>query len=87
MKKQQLSTSKNIDLRGISCPVNAVRAKQAIAAIGEDELIEVILDAGESLINAVRSINDAGYRIVASDQLDNAVAIVVGKRRTLGGAS
>lgn len=79
MSKQQYSVSKSIDVRGVSCPLNAVRAKQAIAALGEDELIEVTVDAGESLIRIVRSINDAGYRIINSKQLENAVAIIVGK--------
>lgn len=84
MKEQQRHTLKNLDLRGVSCPVNAVRAKQAIAAIGSDELIELVLDAGESLIQAVRSINDAGYRIISCEQLDDAVAIIVGKSKTVG---
>jgi TusA-related sulfurtransferase len=79
LSKQQYSVSKSIDVRGVSCPLNAVRAKQAIAALGEDELIEVTVDAGESLIRIVRSINDAGYRIINSKQLENAVAIIVGK--------
>ncbi|NTU91838.1 MAG: sulfurtransferase TusA family protein [Chlorobiaceae bacterium] len=74
-----------IDLRGVACPVNAVRVKQAVVALGDDELVEVILDAGESLIQAVRSINDAGFRIISSEQLDNAVAIIVGKARKIEG--
>jgi len=59
-------------------------AKKAIASLGDGELIRLILDAGESLIQAVRSINDAGYRIVKSEQLENAVAVIVGKGRTAG---
>jgi TusA-related sulfurtransferase len=82
--KEQLSAPESIDLRGISCPVNAVMAKKAIASLGDGELIRLILDAGESLIQAVRSINDAGYRIVKSEQLENAVAVIVGKGRTAG---
>ena len=82
--KEQYSTSESLDLRGVSCPVNAALAKKAIAALGEGELIRLILDAGESLIQAVRSINDAGHRIVKSEQLDNAVVVIVGKGTTAG---
>lgn len=85
MKKQLQYTVNRIDLRGVACPVNAVRVKQAVVALGDDELVEVILDAGESLIQAVRSINDAGFRIISSEQLDNAVAIIVGKARKIEG--
>lgn len=84
MSRQNYLVSKSIDVRGVSCPVNAVRAKQAIAALSDDELIEVIVDEGESLIRVVRSINDAGYRIITSHPLDNAVAIVVGKVKPAG---
>jgi TusA-related sulfurtransferase len=70
-------------VRGVSCPVNAVRVKQAISAIGDDELIEVIIDEGQPLINVVRSINDAGYRIYKSQPGQNSVTIIVGKRITV----
>jgi len=81
--KHQYNITSSIDVRGVSCPVNAVRVKQAISAIGDDELIEVIIDEGQPLINVVRSINDAGYRIYKSVPGHNSVAIVVGKKKTV----
>ena len=81
--KPQYNTSSSVDVRGVSCPANAVRVKQAIAAIGDDELIEVVVDEGQALINVVRSINDAGYRIINSEPGHNSVSIVVGKRKTV----
>jgi TusA-related sulfurtransferase len=77
---------KSIDLRGVACPLNAVRAKQAVSELGVHELVEVLLDEGESLVQAVRSINDAGYRIISSDRLDNAVAIVVASSKEVTAA-
>ncbi|NTV01954.1 MAG: sulfurtransferase TusA family protein [Chlorobiaceae bacterium] len=79
MQEQDHSRIENIDLRGVSCPVNATMAKKAISQLHEGETVRIIFDSGESLIRAVRSINDAGYRIVKSEQLDNAVAVIVGK--------
>lgn len=79
--KNQFSIARSLDVRGVSCPVNAVRVKQAISELDEEELIEVLVDAGESLIRVVQSINDAGHRILKSKQLDNAVGIIVGKNR------
>ena len=81
--KHQYNITSSIDVRGVSCPVNAVRVKQAISAIGDDELIEVIIDEGQPLINVVRSINDAGYRIYKSQPGQNSVTIIVGKRITV----
>ncbi|HWR02127.1 MAG TPA: sulfurtransferase TusA family protein [Chlorobaculum sp.] len=82
--KPQFNITGSLDLRGVSCPVNAVRAKQSIDAIGDDEMIELIVDEGQALVNVVRSINDAGYRIFKSKPLENSVAIIVGKRKTAG---
>ncbi|NTU68865.1 MAG: sulfurtransferase TusA family protein [Chlorobiaceae bacterium] len=82
MGKQYQGKIESVDLRGVSCPVNAIMAKRAIEVLGEDEHIRLLLDAGESLIRAVRSIKDAGYHIVKSEPLDNAVAIVAGKGKT-----
>ena len=82
--KSLFSIAGSVDLRGVSCPVNAVRAKESIAALGDDERIEVIVDEGQALVNVVRSINDAGYRIYKSQPRENSVAIIVGKRKTVG---
>ncbi len=79
--KKQYNTARSLDVRGVSCPVNAVRVKQAISELGDEELIEVLVDAGESLIRVVQSINDAGHRILKSRQHDDAVGIIVGRNR------
>ncbi|NTW52699.1 MAG: sulfurtransferase TusA family protein [Chlorobiaceae bacterium] len=81
--KSPFNIKNSVDLRGLSCPVNAVRAKDAIAALGDEELIEVVVDEGQALINVVRSINDAGYRIFKSEPRENSIAIIVGRRKTV----
>ncbi|NTU59374.1 MAG: sulfurtransferase TusA family protein [Chlorobiaceae bacterium] len=78
---QSYSISGSIDVTGVSCPANALRVKQAVSGLSGEELIEVVVDEGQSLINVVRSINDAGFRIFKSEQRENSVAIIVGRRK------
>jgi TusA-related sulfurtransferase len=74
------STAKTIDVQGVSCPVNAVRVKQAISELSADELIEIIVDEGEAIIMVARSINDAGHRIFKVERREHSVSIIAGKR-------
>ncbi len=77
--QEQLTIGKSLDLRGVLCPVNAVRAKTVIASLDEGELLALVVDEGESLIRVVQSLNDAGHRIFRSERLEHAVRIIVGK--------
>ena len=55
---------KTIDLRGICCPVNFVRAKLALENAGEGEVLQVLLDDGEPVKNVPRSLKAEGHRLL-----------------------
>jgi tRNA 2-thiouridine synthesizing protein A len=55
---------KTIDLRGICCPTNFVRAKLALEYAGEGEVLEILMDDGEPLKNLPRSLKDEGHRLL-----------------------
>ena len=55
---------KKIDLRGISCPANFVKAKLALEYAGEGEVLEIILDDGEPVKNVPRSLKAEGHRLL-----------------------
>ncbi len=53
-----------IDLRGVSCPMNFVKAKVALEEIPEGQTIEIFLDEGEPLVNVTRSLKDEGHNVL-----------------------
>jgi len=55
---------KTIDLRGICCPTNFVKAKLALEYAGEGEVLEILLDDGEPVKNVPRSLKAEGHRLL-----------------------
>ncbi len=53
-----------VDLRGVSCPMNYVKAKVAMEELPEGHTIEFFLDEGEPLVNVTRSLKDEGYSVL-----------------------
>jgi len=53
-----------LDLRGVFCPLNFVKAKLAMEKMGSGEIIEFYLDDGEPIVNVSRSLKDEGHQIM-----------------------
>jgi len=68
-----------LDVQGISCPVNAVRVKAAVALLKEGELLEVLVDEGEAILRVARTLKDSGYRIVKVETRDQGLSLIVSK--------
>ncbi len=60
-----------IDLRGISCPTNFVKAKLALEDLEVGETALILLDDGEPVKNVPRSLKADGHKIVALKQSDD----------------
>jgi TusA-related sulfurtransferase len=54
-----------IDLRGISCPTNFVKAKLALEMADPGEIVELLLDDGEPVKNVPRSLKAEGHKLLA----------------------
>tara|TARA_B100001964_G_scaffold49313_1_gene55517 strand:+ start:1802 stop:2047 length:246 start_codon:yes stop_codon:yes gene_type:complete len=52
-----------IDLRGISCPKNFIRACLALEGLEANELLQVDLDCGEPEEMVVAGLREAGHRV------------------------
>jgi anaerobic sulfite reductase subunit C len=70
-----------LDLRGVCCPMNFVRAKLAIEKIGPGERLEVVLDDGEPIVNVTRSLKDEGHTVLNVEPENGAFRVLVEKRR------
>ncbi|MDR1453755.1 MAG: sulfurtransferase TusA family protein [Candidatus Margulisbacteria bacterium] len=71
--------SKSLDLSGVTCPLNFVKTKAALAQIQSGEYLEVLLDEGEPLLNVPRSLKDEGHTIVRVTPQDTQFKLIVRK--------
>ncbi len=53
-----------LDLRGVCCPLNFVKAKLAMDKIKSGDTIEFYLDDGEPIVNVTRSLKDEGHQVL-----------------------
>ncbi|MFZ2951206.1 MAG: sulfurtransferase TusA family protein [Desulfuromonadaceae bacterium] len=59
-----------IDLRGISCPTNFVKAKLALEELDNGSIVRILLDDGEPVKNVPRSLKADGHRLIGLKQTD-----------------
>lgn len=57
-----------IDLRGVSCPTNFVKAKLALEDMDDGERITILLDDGEPVKNVPRSLKSEGHKLLVLEQ-------------------
>jgi TusA-related sulfurtransferase len=68
-----------IDLRGVACPTNFVKAKLAIEMADEGEVLEFYLDDGEPVQNVPRSLKEEGHKLLRLDRADGYWILTVEK--------
>lgn len=59
-----------IDLRGVSCPTNFVKAKLALEELDDGQQAEILLDDGEPVKNVPRSLKAEGHKLLGLKQAD-----------------
>lgn len=62
--KQEIKSDAELDLRGVVCPMNFVRAKLKLESMDEGQVLEIMLDSGEPIQNVPKSIKDEGHKVV-----------------------
>lgn len=68
-----------LDLRGVLCPMNYVKAKLALEPLAPGDLLEILLDAGEPMANVPRSLTDDGHRTLSAEQREGHFVVTVEK--------
>ncbi|MBN1359386.1 MAG: sulfurtransferase TusA family protein [Sedimentisphaerales bacterium] len=58
-----------VDLRGVACPLNFVKAKLAVEKVGIGDIIEIQLDDGEPIRNVSASLADQGQEVLETKRL------------------
>lgn len=60
-----------MDLRGVECPLNFVKTKIKLYSMAKDEILEVLLDPGESVQSVSESVIQDGHNILFQAQISN----------------
>lgn len=69
----------NLDLRGVVCPTNFVKAKLKLEEMNIGEVLEIIIDAGEPIANVPRSIKEEGHKIIKVDKVNGHFRLLIEK--------
>lgn len=59
-----------IDLRGVSCPTNFVKAKLALEELENGTVVRILLDDGEPVKNVPRSLKADGHKLIGLKQTE-----------------
>lgn len=68
-----------IDLRGVTCPTNFVKAKLALEDIETGETVEFLLDDGEPVKNVPRSLKAEGHKLLGLKETDGHYVLTLEK--------
>jgi tRNA 2-thiouridine synthesizing protein A len=68
-----------VDLRGVSCPTNFVKAKLALEDIEEGATVEFLLDDGEPVKNVPRSLKAEGHKLLGLRETDGYYVLTLEK--------
>ncbi|OHB68196.1 MAG: hypothetical protein A2Y77_17400 [Planctomycetes bacterium RBG_13_62_9] len=69
-----------VDLRGVPCPLNLVKAKLAIEKIPVGDILEIDLDGGEPIRNLPVSLGRQGQEILETTKHENHFSLKVRRR-------
>jgi len=68
-----------LDLRGVACPNNFVRAKLKLEEMRSGDILEIIIDDGEPIKNVPRSIKEEGHKIIKAEKINSYFSLLVEK--------
>ena len=69
-----------VNLCGVPCPPNLVKAKLAVEKIGLGDILEIELDDGEPIRNVPVSLNRQGQEVLATTQREDHFCVRVRRR-------
>lgn len=79
--KDEKQETNIVDLRGVKCPINFVKAKIHLASIKSNETLGIYLDDGEPINNVPKSLEKEGHTIVEIDDKFSGYNLIVVKKK------
>lgn len=68
-----------VDLRGVSCPTNFVKAKLELEEVEVGATVEFLLDDGEPVKNVPRSLKADGHKLLGLKETDGYYVLTLEK--------
>ncbi len=69
-----------VDLRGVPCPLNLVKAKLAIEKVAVGDILEIAIDDGEPIQNLPVSLSRQGQEIIETIRQQSYFCLKVRRR-------
>jgi sulfite reductase (ferredoxin) len=69
------------DLRGVACPLNFVKAKLALEKVKPGEVLDVLLDNGESVRNVPDSFTEQGQKVLEVNKVDDYFLVRIQRKK------
>jgi len=73
-----MSQVATLDARGLSCPLPALRAQDALKQMASG-IVEVLVDSGTSRDNVTRIAERAGWTVTVEEQSEGIIKLVLKK--------
>ncbi|MBA7611007.1 hypothetical protein ES703_18223 [subsurface metagenome] len=70
-----------VDLRGVACPLNFVKAKIKLEKIDAGEILEVLLDDGEPIKNVPESFTHQGQEVIELKNVGDHFCVKVRRKK------
>lgn len=80
-----IKVDQNIDLRGVRCPLNYVKAKLKLEEMDVGNVLEILVDDGEPIVNVPRSAKEDGHKILWVEQIEGYFKVLVRKSNSITG--
>ena len=71
--------NESMDLRGVACPLNFVKAKLQLEKMLSNQILEVLLDSGEAIESVPPSLIEEGHVILLQEQVGNCFKVLIKK--------
>lgn len=75
----EIKIEEELDLRGVVCPYNFVKAKLKLEEMDKGQILSVIIDDGEPIRNVPRSVKEEGHKIIKVEQVDTSYRVLIEK--------
>lgn len=73
--------NRTIDLRGVTCPLNFVKAKIELEKVAIGEILDVILNEGDSVKNVPESFTQQGQEVIEVKKSDEHYCVSIRRKR------
>ena len=79
MLATEINADQELDLRGVLCPYNYVKAKLRLEAMTLGQMLAIAIDEGEPERNVPRSLMDEGQRLLRFERINGSVRLLIQK--------